>query len=180
MKRNTLIIAASCSLLLSLGACAKKPSPAPLAQPPAAAAPAPATHAAPPPAVEPAADAVETPAPQAVSVTTSAGDQLEAVYFEYDSYTLSAEARQTLARNAAWLKENATLAVTIEGHCDERGSDEYNLALGERRAVAVKNYLSTLGVAHQRLSVVSFGEEQPAIAGHDESAWSKNRRAEFK
>jgi peptidoglycan-associated lipoprotein len=179
MKRLNLFFAIGIALLPALGACAKKPAPAPLTPPPAA-----ATEA---PAAEPQMPVVEMPVvepvmqePQAVSVTTTNGLKLETVYFDYDSYTLSPEARQALARNAGWLKENAGISVTIEGHCDERGSDEYNLALGERRAVAVKNYLATLGVAAARLSVVSYGEEHPAVAGHDESAWLQNRRAAFK
>jgi peptidoglycan-associated lipoprotein len=78
------------------------------------------------------------------------------------------------------MHENPEVNVTIEGHCDERGSDEYNLALGERRAKAVKSYLAALGIAPDRLSTISYGEEMPATVGRDESAWSKNRRAEFK
>ena len=77
------------------------------------------------------------------------------------------------------MKKNSALKVRIEGHCDERGSDEYNLALGERRAKAAMNYLVTLGIADKRLSVISYGKEKPVDPGHDEAAWAKNRRAEF-
>jgi peptidoglycan-associated lipoprotein len=115
----------------------------------------------------------------AATITTFNGMKLNAIYFEYDSTTLSAEARQALVQNADWLKTNPDVNVTIEGHCDERGSDEYNFALGENRAVAVKKYLSELGVAVARLATISYGEERPATDGHDEMAWAKNRRSEF-
>lgn len=109
-----------------------------------------------------------------------ASSKLKRVFFEYDQHTLSDQARATLAENAAFLKANPSIKISIEGHCDERGSDEYNVALGERRAQAVKSYLGTLGVADGRMSTVSYGEEKPLDAGHAESSWSKNRRAEFK
>ena len=105
---------------------------------------------------------------------------MEAVYFDFDQFTLSSEARQTLANNAKYLQANSGVQVVIEGHCDERGSDEYNLALGESRALAAKNYLVSLGVNETRLSVISYGEEKPAVMGSDEDAWAQNRRAEFK
>ncbi|MDY6849894.1 MAG: peptidoglycan-associated lipoprotein Pal [Thermodesulfobacteriota bacterium] len=109
-----------------------------------------------------------------------ASEALQRIFFEFDQYTLSAEARRTLADNAEYLKENPQIKVLIEGHCDERGSDEYNLALGEKRAQAVKNYLVSLGVEPGRLSVISYGEELPLDPGRGEEAWSRNRRAEFK
>ena len=105
---------------------------------------------------------------------------MESVYFDFDQFTLSAAARDTLADNAKYLQMNDGVQVVIEGHCDERGSDEYNLALGESRAIAAKNYLVSLGVSAKRLSVISYGEEKPAVKGSGESAWAKNRRAEFK
>lgn len=126
------------------------------------------------------ATADQASAPPRATLTTTDGLQLEAVYFDYDAFTLSAPARQSLERNAAWLQANLDARVTIEGHCDERGSDEYNLALGERRALAVKRYLAALGVNAERLATISYGEERPAVAGHDESAWAKNRRAELR
>ena len=119
-------------------------------------------------------------APSSTTLSTLDGKSLETVYFDYDAFTLSPEARQTLERNAAWLKANPTVKVTVEGHCDERGSDEYNLALGERRALAVKNYLVALGVSEDRLAAVSYGEERPAVGGHDEASWARNRRGEFR
>jgi peptidoglycan-associated lipoprotein len=105
---------------------------------------------------------------------------MENIYFDFDKFTLSAEARKTLADNAEYLKANSGTQVVIEGHCDERGSDEYNLALGESRALAAKNYLVSLGISAKQLSVISYGEEKPAAMGSNEEAWAKNRRAEFK
>jgi peptidoglycan-associated lipoprotein len=106
-------------------------------------------------------------------------DVLETVYFDFDSYTLSQAARRALHSNYKWLAKNPVFKTQIEGHCDERGSDHYNLALGELRAKAAMKYLLTLGVSADRLSINSYGEEKPAMIGHDETAWAKNRRAEF-
>lgn len=105
---------------------------------------------------------------------------LETVYFDFDKSDLRQDARDVLSKNAeALLKKIADAKVKIEGHCDERGSDEYNLALGERRAKSVAKYLTTLGIKANRISTISYGKEKPAVQGSDESAWSKNRRAEF-
>lgn len=103
----------------------------------------------------------------------------EAVYFGFDDYTLTNEARTALNAFGDHLKAHGTAQVQIEGHCDERGSVEYNLALGEKRAQSVKTYLTSLGIDTARFQTISFGEEKPAAEGHDESAWSRNRRAEF-
>jgi peptidoglycan-associated lipoprotein len=102
------------------------------------------------------------------------------IYFDFDQYVLTAGAKQQLATNADLLKAAPGIKVQIEGHCDERGSDEYNLALGEKRALATKNYLVSLGVAAGRLSIISYGEELPINPASTEEAWAKNRRAEFK
>lgn len=108
------------------------------------------------------------------------GPRLDPVYFDYDRWQLREDARKTLQSNAEQIKENPDWGVlTIAGHCDERGSDEYNLALGERRAAAVKRYLQDLGIPAQRFETVSFGEDRPAVPGHDESAWRYNRRTEL-
>ena len=104
---------------------------------------------------------------------------LKPVYFELDSSELSAVNQKILDENAALLKRYASWAVTIEGHCDERGTAEYNLALGERRAIAARAYLVSLGIAADRLRTVSYGKEFPFDPGHDEAAFSKNRRAHF-
>ena len=105
---------------------------------------------------------------------------LERVHFEFDQYTLTAEAREILARNASFLQNNSGIKVIIEGHCDERGSDEYNLALGERRARAVQSYLASLGIPPSQMSIISYGEEIPLDPQSSEEAWAKNRRADFK
>jgi peptidoglycan-associated lipoprotein len=104
---------------------------------------------------------------------------MRAAFFDYDSAELSAEARAVLDANAATLKKYASWTITVEGHCDERGTAEYNLALGERRAVAAQSYLVSLGIPAARLRTVSYGKEFPFDPGHDEAAWAKNRRAHF-
>ncbi len=101
------------------------------------------------------------------------------IHFEFDQATLTEEARGTLGGHATWLKARPSVAVTIEGHCDERGTVEYNLALGDRRAEAVRDYLASLGIAANRLDTLSLGKERPLVPGHDESAWAQNRRAHF-
>jgi peptidoglycan-associated lipoprotein len=103
----------------------------------------------------------------------------QTVYFDYDSADIKEDSRGGLRQNADKLNAGNLGVVTVEGHCDERGSTEYNLALGERRANAVKRYLVDLGVPSSNLRTVSFGEERPAVQGHDESAWRYNRRADF-
>jgi peptidoglycan-associated lipoprotein len=104
----------------------------------------------------------------------SVGDR---VFFAYDSAVLSPIASQTLDRQAAWMKQYPSIFLTVEGHSDERGTREYNLALGDRRANAVKNYLVALGIAPDRILTISYGEERPAEPGNEEAAWAKNRRA---
>lgn len=99
------------------------------------------------------------------------------VFFDYDQYNVDAEDQAVLARQAEWLKSNSGIKVTVEGHCDERGTREYNLALGERRASAAKRYLVSLGVDSSRISTISYGKERPAVEGADESSWAQNRRA---
>ena len=101
------------------------------------------------------------------------------VHFDYDKYNLSGKAISTLSENAEILMDHPNMDVVIQGHCDERGTDEYNLALGEKRAQASRDFLVNFGIAKSRISVISYGEERPADPGHDEEAWVKNRRAEF-
>ena len=104
---------------------------------------------------------------------------LVTVHFGYDKSSLDAEAKKEIAQNADWMKKNTGVKVQIEGHCDARGTIEYNVALGERRANAVKAYMVSLGVAADRLSTISYGKEKPIATGDSEDAWSKNRRANF-
>ena len=139
------------------------------------AAPAPAGPAAavvpttpPPPAPAPA------PAPAAAAPAPS---PLKDAFFAYDKANIREDQKAALNDNMGWLKANSGAKILIEGHCDERGSAEYNLALGERRAKAVKNYLVGAGIAADRVSTISYGKERPFVLGHDESAWKWNRRA---
>jgi len=105
------------------------------------------------------------------------GGPLADVHFDYDRYDLAEQERSTLQQNAQWLKQNAAAKVEIEGHCDDRGTVEYNLALGAKRAKSVKDYLVTLGIAGDRLSTISYGEELPLCHEENESCWQRNRRA---
>src|SRR5262249_51844902 len=104
---------------------------------------------------------------------------LKPIFFAYDSAEIDATAQSTLDADAGVLKQYPSWTITIEGHCDERGTAEYNLALGERRAVAARTYLVSLGIPADRLRTVSYGKEFPFDPGHDDAAWSKNRRAHF-
>ena len=103
----------------------------------------------------------------------------EDIFFEFDSAVLLAEAQGILKKKAEWLINNSDVTATIEGHCDERGTNEYNLALGERRAESAKTFLMDLGIAGSRLNSISYGEERPVDPGHNEEAWAKNRRGRF-
>jgi peptidoglycan-associated lipoprotein len=113
------------------------------------------------------------------AVEAGEGGPLADIHFEYDSAALTDEARAILYKHALWLQGHREERVTIEGHCDERGTVEYNLALGEQRARVTRDYLVSLGVAAERLRVVSFGKERPLDPGSNEAAWARNRRAHF-
>lgn len=118
-----------------------------------------------------------------VTVSTDTGDDLSwlnPVYFEFDSSDLTPTARDTLARLPGWMAAHPKAALAIEGHCDEQGTDEYNIALGQRRAQVIADYLARLGTDAKRLNPTSYGALRPAVEGHDEVAWSKNRRGEFR
>lgn len=162
----------------------KPPVARPTPPPPAADATAPPRPPAPPePVREP---VIVPPEPvRADNITSSSLDDLnrqaplKPAFFDYDSSDLTKAGQAALDENATLLKRNATWAVTIEGHCDERGTAEYNLALGERRAVTARTYLVSLGISADRLRTVSYGKEFPFDPGHDESAYAKNRRAHF-
>lgn len=101
------------------------------------------------------------------------------IYFEYDSAVLSDQAQEVLTEKAEYLRNNPELMVTVEGHCDERGTGAYNMALGDRRAKSAKGYLEYMGIGKDRLRTISYGEERPVAMNHDESSWSRNRRAQF-
>jgi len=111
--------------------------------------------------------------------TLNAQGALKRVHFDFDKADIRDEDKPVLSDNAARIKQNGGLAVRIEGHCDERGTVEYNLALGDRRARAARDYLTSLGLPAQRLRTISYGKEKPLDAGHSEAAWAANRRAEF-
>jgi peptidoglycan-associated lipoprotein len=116
---------------------------------------------------------------QGKSPVTPASSPLKDVFFDFDRYDLSSDARTILRANAEWLKSNQAARVEIEGHCDDRGTNEYNLALGAKRAQSAREYLSTLGIAAARLSTISYGEEIPVCKEASESCWRQNRRARF-
>ncbi len=113
------------------------------------------------------------------SLLWSKATGLQVVYFDYDSFALRADAKATLTENANKIKQVPDVLIQIEGHCDERGTQEYNLALGEKRALAVREFLISLGISGDRLLTISYGKERPVAEGHDESAWKQNRRSEF-
>jgi peptidoglycan-associated lipoprotein len=171
-------------LALVAGACHKKQPPVarPLPPPP----PAPTEMARPP---APPAPIPEAPAPAERVPEDTVGSKsldelnrnspLKPVFYALDLADVDAAGQQALQANAEVLKKYMSWQITIEGHCDERGTAEYNLALGERRAVAARTYLLSLGIAADRIKTVSYGKEFPFDPGHDESAWSKNRRAHF-
>jgi peptidoglycan-associated lipoprotein len=115
----------------------------------------------------------------ALTESATAVEPFETIYFDVDSYVLRQDARDALDNNAQWLLKKSTGTVRLEGNCDQRGSDEYNLALGEKRAKAAKSYLVTLGVPADRLNTISYGKEKPLDTGHNEDAWAKNRRVDF-
>jgi peptidoglycan-associated lipoprotein len=170
---------------MTASACAKKPAPVARPIPP----PPPMTTNPPAPPRPPERIAEPIPVPPEPVPEDTVGSKslddlnrdspLKPVFFELDSAELSTASQGTLQENANVLKKYATWQITIEGHCDERGSAEYNLALGERRALVARDYLVSLGVATPRVRTVSYGKEFPFDPGHDETAWLKNRRAHF-
>jgi peptidoglycan-associated lipoprotein len=166
--------------------CAKRPAttaasaPAPTGQTTAPApAPAPAVTTPPPAATPPPAPPTAAPTARPSPKEFTAIPELKPIYFDFDKYDIRPADAKVLDANAAWLKSNAQQLVLIEGHCDERGTNEYNLALGERRAKSTMNYLVSQGVQASRITIISYGEERPVCAQHNEECWSKNRRAQF-
>ncbi len=160
---TTLSIAIAASSLMVAGCAKKAPPPAELPPPPADTTPPP-----PPPPPGP------VPGSQADFVASIMSDM---VRFDYDKSDIRAEDQAILQSQAQWLMQNPSARVTIEGHCDERGTREYNIALGERRATAAKNYLASLGIDPSRMSTISYGKERPIAMGSDEESWAQNRRA---
>lgn len=169
------------ALVLLVPACSKSAPPAP-APAPAVEAPAPAPVETPSPQPEPAADWEEADEPDPGYLSAAdinAKHLLKTVYFDYDRAEIRPDQRATLQANAAWLRDHADVRIVLEGHCDERGTRDYNMALGDRRSQATREYLISLGVDASRIETISYGEERPVAPGQDESAWSQNRRSEF-
>jgi peptidoglycan-associated lipoprotein len=119
------------------------------------------------------------PPPKPVDIPKKEPLVLNTIYFDFDKSDLTAEARAVLAQNARRLEENPNSNIRIEGHCDERGTVEYNLALGERRAISARDYLINYGISADRVTIISYGKERPVDPRHSEEAWAQNRRAEF-
>jgi peptidoglycan-associated lipoprotein len=188
-KLKTSVVLITLSAAVGLGCGGRKPPvaaapvpPAPAAFPTAASGP--SSPGVPPeaPRVAPEAPVASTALPwdaQPLDVINGPDSPLKPAFFAYDSDELDDAAKKVLAGDADVLKTYRTWVVTIEGHCDERGTPEYNLALGDRRALAAKNYLVSLGIAADRIRTVSYGNEFPFDPGHGETAWTKNRRAHF-
>jgi peptidoglycan-associated lipoprotein len=173
-------------VVFAIGAagCGKKPAPVPPPAPPPPTAPAPPPTPPPPAPPPPAAPAPTTLSDDEIFAKKSleqinAERPLADVFFDLDESTVRNEARPSLQKNAEWLKRWASTRITVEGHCDERGSGEYNLALGDRRANAVKAYLVSLGIGGDRIAVVTKGKEQPFCRENGESCWQQNRRGHF-
>jgi len=159
-------------------ATAAAPAPAPRATPAPTPSPsAPSSGGAAAPGAAAAAAPAQTPRPSPREFMAVAA--LKEVYFDFDKYDIRPEDAKTLDANATWLKSNAENLVLIEGHCDERGTNEYNLALGERRAKATMNYLVSQGIQANRITIISYGEERPVCNEKTEACWAKNRRANF-
>ena len=169
MKRWMLAISVVL-LPVALVGCAHRPKTEPTAT--TTPVPAPTTQTQPAPTPPP----TESPAP---APTGFRSEDLQPVFFDFDSATLTDQGKSTLDGDAKALRDHTDAKVTIEGHCDERGTAEYNQALGERRAQTARDYLVAAGINASRLDVISYGKERPFDPGHDEAAWAKNRRAHF-
>ena len=178
-RKTLLALLLVVGLVFVVGSCRKKeiePAPPPPPPPPVEAPEPEVIEVKPPPVEKP----IKITAPREPSIQElNARGLLKTVYFDFDKHDLTETTRATLRRNADWLRANSGFSVVIAGHCDERGTIEYNLALGEKRANATREFLNSLGVDASGLRIVSYGEERPAKNGRNESAWSKNRRAEF-
>jgi peptidoglycan-associated lipoprotein len=180
VARNRWIVALALAALLP--ACAKKPNTAPDLSASTVTTPAPTTVDVEPNTNAQPVDQEENPLDKdlaSVNEYLAANGLLGDVYFDFDKSDLREDSRARLARNAEWLRAHPEFELTIEGHCDERGTNEYNLALGERRAASAKDYLGSLGVAGTRLRTLSYGEERGQCSDSSEACWSRNRRAHF-
>ncbi len=185
MRRSLVLIVAALITAMTAAACAKKPAPVARPMPPPSTTASTGGNTAAPLPPEPVAEPLPVPPIPEDTVAGRSLDELnrdsplKAVFYELDSAELSPDAQRTLQENAGVLKQYASWQITIEGHCDERGTAEYNLGLGERRALTARDYLMSLGVPVARLKTVSYGKEFPFDPSHNEAAWAKNRRAHF-
>jgi peptidoglycan-associated lipoprotein len=184
LKRSAGMLALMLVIGVGASACAKKtpaiaPPPPPMPTAPTPPPPPPPPPPAPPAAPPPTALTEDEIFAQKTLEQLNAERPLMDVFFDLDSFTIRADARGSLQKNADWMKRWGSTRVTVEGHCDERGSSEYNLALGDRRANAVKAYLVGLGVAADRVAIVSKGEEAPVCTDGNEACWQQNRRGHF-
>ena len=180
-SRAALVLLALIAPLL-LSACSKKRPPVVTTQKPARTAPSPTPTPEPwqtESDVRPVDESTTTGEDFAVSDPSGEGGPLADIHFDYDQASLTDEARGILEKHALWMQNHREAKVMVEGHCDERGTVEYNLALGNQRAQVTRDYLASLGVAADRLRTTSYGKERPIDPGHDESAWARNRRAHF-
>ena len=175
VKTGTLTLAAVALVV----ACSPKPAPEPPPPPPAASPTPTVVTLEPTPAPTPKPTPVSAEEDIKKMTLDKVSSYLKPAFFDYDKADLRGDARDVLAANAAWLKSHPTIIFTIEGHCDERGTAQYNLALGDRRANSAKEYLVSLGIDAGRVKTVSYGKERPFATGHDEDSWAKNRRAHF-
>ena len=194
-SRMTIFAIFGLALPLVVGACAKRPvalapppppaprveTPPPAPPPPAPIVAAPAPPPPPPPVAAPPPPPAPTaaPAPRPAPKAFQANDAVKTIHFDFDKADIRAGDAKILDASAAWLKANPTYLLLIEGHCDERGTNEYNLALGERRAKAAMAYLGAQGVRADRITVISYGEERPVCTERTEACWGKNRRDQF-
>ncbi len=175
--KKLLVLSLSCILVLAFfGSCRKEVKQTP---------PPPQTQEQPkvekvekPPAEEPELTEEEIFAQKSLE-EINAEKPLEMVHFDFDEYSIRSDQEPVLSNNAQWMKKWDSVRVLIEGHCDERGTEEYNLALGEKRAKAARDFLVSLGISANRVETISYGKSQPLDPGHNEDAWAKNRRAEF-
>ena len=182
-RAHAFLVVPLLALTLFLVGCPKRPAttvavaPAPAAPTPAPAAPAPAPAPATPAPAAPA--PAPAPAPMVRPSEFAPNPNLKAIYFDFDKYDVRPADAKILDGNAAWLKSNADNLVLIEGNCDERGTAEYNLALGEKRAKAAMNYLVAQGIQANRITIISYGKERPVCTEKTEACWAQNRRDNF-
>jgi peptidoglycan-associated lipoprotein len=166
MKSLLTLLATAALIAFMVVGCAKKPKVEPMTQPTKT-------------EVKSADTTSNQPTDKGTTVESQPSSKFSAIYFDFDKYSLRDDAKTDLKKNVDVMKQDQNIKITVEGHCDERGTVEYNLALGERRAKSARDYMVSMGVKANRVSTISYGKERPKELGHDEDAWAKNRRDEF-